>query len=379
MPARVRMPIDRLGGPFTRGAVVGLALAILAMGLVLLFSATQASATHALRAERQLLWALLAIVSGLLAYRVDLDWLRHRAPLFAWAALGLLVGVLLLGKEVNGARRWFDLGPARVQAADFARLALVIALAGILASPTRREHPFLRGFLLPSALAGACFALTLLQPDFGTAFLLAAVSGTMLFLGGVPLRWLAPAALSGIAAFASLVASDPLRTRRILAFLDPEAHRDGAAYQLGQALLAFGAGGATGTGLGNGRQQIAYLPEAHTDFVFAIAGEELGIGGSALIVSLFAALTYLGVRSLGAASDRFTFLLATGCLTLLTFQALFNLGVVTGCLPTKGVSLPLVSYGGSNLLATGLQLGLFARCLQLWEHCRLPETRLREL
>ena len=339
------------------------------LGLIVLFSAT-----HGIHADpyaiirKQAVWLLIALAAGAVAAWVDWERMRFLAWPIAGLTAGLLVLVLIegIGVSVNGARRWLDLGLMRMQVSDFAKIAFVFVLAHYLAANQRRVRSFRSGFCLPCAIIAAVFFLILLEPDFGTAFLVGLIGGAMLFLAGVRLVYLVPSSLLGIGICAVAVVCDPVRLKRITSFLNVEANKADGAYQLWQGILAFGAGGLRGVGLGNGRQQNAFLPEAHTDFIFSVIGEELGFFFTAGVVGLFLLVFTVGVWNLRRAPDMFQYLLVAGALLLISVQALLNLGVVTGCLPTKGLSLPFLSYGGSNLVCMFILVGIVLNGFRRW-------------
>lgn len=340
------------------------------MGLVALSSAGRSFADDpAFILKRQTLWVILGVLVFLVAYRIDLQFVRRCTWPIAGLAAALLALVLVpsVGVEVNGARRWLDLGLMRMQPSDFAKPAFVLLLAHYLASNQRQIRTFGRGFVLPCALIGVFCGLIILGPDFGTAALFGAIGGCLLFVAGVPFLYFVPTAIAGLTAFSFLVYHDPVRLERVTAFLDVEANRGDASYQLWQGLLAFGVGGTEGVGLGNGRQQLSFLPEAHTDFIFPIIGEEMGLLATSGIVIAFGLLFGAAIWNLRRAPNLFQFSLVLGCTLFVVLQALINLGVVTGLLPTKGMSLPFISYGGSNLLVMFGFLGLMLNAFRTWE------------
>lgn len=362
-------------GPYLMLLIPALGLCLL--GLLVLYSAGRGELSGAsLYMKKQLVWLPLAVTGMLIVWRLNLEKLRKFAPWIALAGIVLLLAVLVpgIGKKVNGARRWIDLGPMNMQVSDLVKIIMVYVLAHYLAANQRYLTTFVRGFLLPCSMFGTVFILILLQPDYGTAVLCASVGASMLFLAGARMLYLVPTALLGGALFALAVYLDPVRLKRILSFLDIEANKADGAYQLWQGILAFGTGGITGVGLGNGRQQMAFLPEAHTDFIFPIIGEELGFVFTLLVVIAFVVITFTVIRNLARASNLFQFLLAVGALLLIVFQALINFGVVTGLLPTKGMSLPFISYGGSNLIAMFLCLGIIMNCFRVWNEAPLKRA-----
>ena len=328
---------------------------------------------------RQCLWLAIALSAFGVALCWDTDRTRRLAVVLGVLSLGLLVLVLVpgVGLKVNGARRWIDLGPMNMQVSDVAKIGYIFLLAHYFAVVQRKREHFLEGFLLPLGLIAVFCGLVFLQPDFGTAFLFGLVGGLMLFLAGVSLRYLVPTALAGLGLFAILILRDPVRLERILAFLDVEGHRSAGAYQLWQGLIGFAMGGWQGVGIGNGRQQFAFLPEAHTDFIFPIIGEEMGLLVTLSVVGAFALFFLIVWHQLQKAPSLYSFLLVAGALLFITFQAMINIGVSTGCLPTKGMSLPFISYGGSNLVVTYVLFGLI--CRNIWRWNSPPSIQPREI
>ncbi len=348
------------------------------IGLVVLLSISQSVQGGGIF-KKQLIWLGIALVAGLTTASLDLRLLRKPAVILGLLAVTLAALVLVLvpsiGVKVNGARRWMALGPLRFQVSEFAKLTLVLVLAHYLSINQRFLREFFRGFFLPSALIGGICLLILIEPDFGTAFLCGIVGMALLFLGGTRLIYLIPSFLTAILAFGVAIFFDPVRFKRITSFLDVEGNRSDGSYQLWQGILAFAAGGINGVGLGNGRQQLSFLPEAHTDFIFPIIGEELGLLCSATVLILFLLIFILGVLSLKKAPDLYQFTLAAGSLLFICLQAIINMGVVTGCLPTKGMSLPFISYGGANLVVMFAFTGLLMNLFRSWRKLSLGSMR----
>ncbi len=363
-------------------AILVCVAALLAIGLAVLFSASSTAKGGPPYAYlyKQIIFLGFSIGACWVVVQADLERLRKFAWVAAVFALIALVLVLIpgLGVEVKGSRRWLGFGGLRLQVSEFAKLALVFSLAHYLALNQSRLAGFKRGFLLPAAWVGLFAVLILAEPDFGTALLTGAIGMILLFLAGAKLRFLVPSIALALMAFVALVLHNPVRLRRITSFLDVEANRGDGSYQLWQAILAFAAGGPSGVGLGNGRQQQAFLPEAHTDFIFAILGEEMGLVFTLLVVALFITIFVAGLMHVRRAPNLFQFLLVTGCLLLVSLQAIINLGVVTGMLPTKGMSLPFISAGGSNLLLMGLLVGIIINTSRTWERPK-PLLRRRAL
>ncbi len=355
--------------------------ALVVLGLVVLFSASSPikGGPYAYL-YKQFIFLAVAIAAGWVVAMVDLEQLRKFAWVVGVLALVALLFVLIpgIGIKVNGARRWIGFGGVRLQVSEFAKLAMVFSLAHYLALNQSKLHDLLRGFIIPLGWIGLFSGLIILEPDFGAAFLLGTIGVVLLFLAGVRLKFLLPAIGSLLVLFALLVLFNPLRLQRVLSFLDPEANRQGTGYQPWQAMLAFAAGGVDGVGLGNGRQQNAFLPEAHTDYIFAIMGEEMGLIFTLTVVILFVTIFVAGLLHVRRAPNLFQFLLVTGALLLICLQAIINLGVVTSLLPSKGMALPFISAGGSNLLLMGLLVGVIINSARTWER-PTPLVRRRSL
>ncbi len=344
------------------------------LGLTILFSASVSLKQDPyFYIDKQVLGVAAAGLLCFLASRINLDYARRASAWIGAGALILLVLVLIphLGVSVKGSRRWLGYGAARLQVSEFAKLAMVFCMAHYLALNQTRIGDFKRGYLYPLAIIGVFSGLILLEPDFGTAALALSVGLILLFLAGAKWRYIVPTIGLSAGAFALLVANNPNRLRRFTAFLDVEGNRQGGTYQLYQSLEAFAAGGVNGAGLGQGRQQINFLPEAHTDFIFAVVGEELGMWFTLGVVGVFAVIFVAGLAHLRRAPNLFHFLLASGCLLLMCLQSIINLGVVTGVLPTKGMSLPFISAGLSNLLLMGLLVGVLINTQRAWGRAAL--------
>lgn len=345
------------------------AMALVALGLTILFSA---SASFKQGPYYYLNKQIIGVVAaGVLAYvvgRLDLESLRKYAWPIGIITVVMLVAVLVphLGIKVKGSRRWLGFGAFRLQVSEFAKLSLVFCLAHYLALNQTRIAEWKRGFLWPLGIIGVFAALIAKEPDLGTAALAVAVGFTLLFLAGARWRYILPPAAAVVGIFSVIVVLMPNRLARFTAFLDVEGNKQGGTYQLYQSLAAFAAGGTDGAGLGQGRQQINFLPEAHTDFIFAVVGEELGLWVTLGVVVVFCIMFIAGLAHLRRAPNLFQYLLSAGCLLLISLQAIINLGVVTGIFPTKGMSLPFISAGLSNLLLMGLLLGIIINTQRSW-------------
>ena len=349
--------------------LIAVALGLTTLGLVMLFSAGVAerfTGPHGLLVK-QIIWLGLSFLLGLYVAFMNLDWLRkHTWWIFGLCSLALFLTLIPgIGIKVNGAQRWIGIGPLRVQPSEFAKIGLVFGLAAYFSSRQRQIKTFLHGFFIPSVLVGLICGLIILQPDFGTCFLCGAVAASMMFMAGTSLRWLLPVAGLAIFVFSMLIYFDPHRIRRVTSFLDVEANAHDSGYQLWQGMLAFGVGGVNGVGLGMGRQQMHFLPEAHTDFIFPVIGEELGLVCTLGILVCFLLMFVWVSWRLRQTPKLYEYLLVMGALLFVCLQAIINMGVVTGSMPTKGMSLPFISYGGSNLMVTfvfvGLMINVFRR------------------
>ena len=364
--------------PFAGAFILLVVISLTFLGLVVLYSASRSLATDPTQLLRkQLIWLGIALIACVAVVFADLSALRKYAYLLAGSAVFMLILVLIpgIGVRVNGAQRWIDLGPMLLQVSEIGKLGLLFILAHYLAANRRYFDDVLLGYIIPCGILAIICGLIIIEPDFGTAFLCGTVGGLMLYLSGVRLKFLVPTAILALILFSVAVYKDPVRLQRITSFLDVEGNRSDSSYQLWQGILAFGAGGIEGVGLGAGRQQMAFLPEAHTDFIFAIVGEELGLIFTIGVVLLFMLLFYVGVLQLNRAPSLYQYLLVMGALLFVTLQALINIGVVTGCLPTKGMSLPFISYGGSNLVFMFVLIGIILNRFRAWEVPEMPRQR----
>ena len=348
-----------------------LVLALLGLGVVMVYSASAIIATDRFGdahffLKKQLFWAVLglAVMWGVMA----VDYRRWRplvSPLLALAFV-LLVLVLIppFGQSINGTRRWLRWGPISVQPTELAKLVLVVYLADFLARRQAALGNLWRGVAPPLVVTGAVAALVLVQPDLGSAVAIVGVVLCMLFVAGARLAHLGLIGALAVPVAIAAVWVAPYRLRRVLTFMDPWADPRGAGFQIIQSYLALGGGGLLGRGLGESKQKLFYLPEPHTDFIFAILGEELGFAGAVLTVGLFGLLLWRGIRVGLRVADPFGALLAFGVTAYLATQAAVNLGVVVGLLPTKGLPLPFVSSGGSSLLVAMAGVGLLLNVSQ---------------
>jgi cell division protein FtsW len=359
--------------------LVFVTLGLVAFGLVMVYSATSASAALGdgdpmSYLKRQSVYALLGVVLMLVAARFDYHRLRYLAPALLLGSLALCAAVLVLGPEINGARRWFILGPASFQPSELAKLSLCVFAAVYLA---RRRTPQTLGELArPLGLLTAIFcALILVEPDLGTTITLCGMMLAIFLVAGVPLVPLVGATVLAVGVGLLAIWVEPYRRARVFSFLDPWSDPEGNGFQMVQALIGIGSGGVTGAGLGESVAKMNYLPEAHTDMIFAVVGEELGFVGSVLVIGAFAAFAFAGFRVAHRCRDPLGKLLAAGITALVCGQASINLAAVLGIAPLTGIPLPFVSYGGSSLVVLLAGVGIL---LNIAVNERVVEARVRD-
>ena len=344
----------------------GTAMLIVVIGLVMIYSASAIIATQRFGTGnpyyfmmRQCIWLVAGATAMAILMHLDPSVLRQRRVVYgAMAAVALGLVIALFQSPINGTHRWIHFPGFQVQPSEFAKPAMVLFLAYFL---TRREERIndLTATLLPLGCILSLYAgLILLGRDFGTAMTLILVSAGMIFAAGVAWRYVAGFTLALLPIAGYFAISAAYRRERLLSFLNPEADPLGKTFQAMQSLIALGTGGFQGLGIGNGRQKLFFLPEPHTDFIFSIIGEELGFVGAVALVGAFALLAWRGFRIARYSRDRFAFYAALGCTLMIAVQALINVSVALCLLPTKGLPLPLVSYGGSSLLASLIAVGL---------------------
>lgn len=345
--------------------LLGIILILLAIGVIMTYSSSAVKGYlyfddpyHYFKAE--LIWAALGL--GAMTVALLFNW----RLLYKWAKPILLAALLLLlavkvpgvGRTVNGATRWIGVGPLSIQPSEVIKLAMVLMMARFLADNPNYVFSFRKGVLPSLLLLAVVSGLIMLQPDLGTTLVIAATVFFMLLAAGARMGHLAGLGLTGLGMVVAAIMAAPYRMRRIFAFLDPWADPSGKGYQTIQSLLALGPGGLFGLGLGQSRQKFLYLPENHTDFIFAMIGEELGFIGASLVVLLFFLLVWRGFRAAINAPNIFLGVLAVGLTALIGIQAMINMGVVTGVLPVTGITLPFLSYGGTSLFFTMTGAGL---------------------
>jgi len=331
-------------------------LVLTAFGALMVYSSTAVVAGERYGSSeyffvRFAVYAILGLALMAITMNIDYRLYSKWSIVLLFGALTLLVLVFSpLGKTAGGARRWIDVGAFQIQPAEPAKLVLIIWLAGWLAARQTRLKSFMRGFLPSAAVIAIVALLVLIERDLGTPVVLGLTAGTVMFVGGIKISYLAYSVAAAVPLFAALVAFDPERLDRVLVFLDPFDHVREGGWQLVQSYLAFQRAGVQGVGLGNSIQKLYYLPAAHTDFIVAIVAEEFGLIGTMTVLALFVVLAAAGLRVAARAPDLDGSLLALGITVMIAFQAVCNMAVATGLVPTKGLPLPYVSFGGSSLV-----------------------------
>ena len=355
-------PIRHMGGADMRQVATLLVFsvaALVALGMVMLYSASMSDQGMRMMVK-QAQWLGLGMIVCTTAALVDYRILRR----YSWAIIAIAVVLLALvlvpgiGYKIGGARRWFKLGGVSFQPSELAKIALLVWTAFYCEWQSRNIKSFRHGVLIPWSVLGLVLCLILVEPDRGTFILMSAVCAGVLFVGGVRAHYLALPVLVGAIGIAYLLWVDPVRMARIMSWLNPEDFKTTTGYQNWQAMIALGSGGVAGVGLGDGRQKLGFVPEHHTDFIFSVIGEELGLVATLSVLIGFMFITMCGMMIAWKARDRFGYYLATGITLLIGTQAVINIGVVTSALPNKGMSLPFISYGGSNLLAMLAMVGI---------------------
>ncbi len=370
-PTTMPLPADVAPAQMARTIdpwIAGAAIFLVAVGVVLVYSASafraQSQAGDAsLYLVRHLSSVAVGVVALFVVLRCPIEWWSRAAyPLLILAA-GLLCLLFVpgLGREVNGATRWLQLGPVSFQPGELAKLAIVVYLAHSLAKKRDKASTFSIGFLPHVIVTSFIVALIIVQPDIGTSAVIYATLGLMLFVAGTRIGYLVLAIVAALPVLYSYVATHKHAWSRLVAFLEPEAHRQGAGYQVWESIVSFGSGGAWGLGLGAGKQKLYFLPESHTDFIFAVIGQELGLLGVVLVIGAFAIVIGRGMWIASKLPCRFPMFLAFGVSSWLALQAAVNMAVVMALVPTKGLTLPFVSYGRSSMIISMIALGVLLR------------------
>ena len=352
----------------------GVVVALVCVGVVMVYSASAIVAADRFHdpfffLKKQLFWAVLGL--GCLWGGMLLDYRNLERLVMPLLVVSFVLLVLVLvppfGQSINGTRRWFHVGPVSFQPVELAKFALVLYLASYLTRKQEAVARFTEGLLPLLLVAGGLASLTLLQPDLGNSLALVILTLALAYLAGARVQHMALIAGAALPVVVALIALKPYRWRRMVAFMNPWDDPQGSGFQIIQSFLALGSGGWLGVGLGDSKQKLFYLPEPYTDFIFAIVGEELGLLGAVVIVALFALLIWRGLRIGLRAPDAFGAFLGLGLTIMLATQTIVNLGVVTGALPTKGLPLPFISFGGSALLMTMFSAGVL---LSISQHGR---------
>jgi cell division protein FtsW len=339
-------------------------LALLVIGIVMLFSTSAyAHDSHGdvyFFIKRQAIWIGIGLVVCIFAALMNYQFWQKTWWLWFAVALAALALCYIphIGMRINGSRRWVGYGPITFQPSEFAKIATIIFLAAWFARREKPDGNVLSEFIIPLAIISVPAALVLGEVDLGTTALIGTTAFVVMFIAGINSLWLGGLALAGLGGLLIVATQISERMGRLSAFLHPQNYKDDAGLQQMQALIAWGSGGMDGLGLGNGRQKMLYLPYAHTDFIFPIIGEELGLRFSLLVVFLFVVIIVCGIMIALHARDRFGLLLGCGIVSLLALQAAVNIGVTTSLLPNKGLPLPFISYGGSNLAACMFAIGV---------------------
>jgi cell division protein FtsW len=347
-----------------RGVLICTAL-LAALGVVMVYSSSAIYAHDrygdaAFFLKRHLVYLSLGLLCAGAVLALDPKQIRRGAKTLMVVVLLLLLAVLVpgIGHKVSGARRWFRVGIFSIQPSELAQLAVILYYADVLTRKRGLLKDFFQGVLPALMVLGLTLVFILAEPDLGTSVAIAVVAVLMLFLAEVEWRYLLPLFLSVIPVVTMLVMIKPYRVRRVLAYLNPWADPEGSGFQLIQSLVALGSGGWFGQGLGESRQKLFYLPAAHTDFIFSVIGEELGFIGATGVLILLGLLCWYGFRLAASAPDSFGFLAGTGIVALIGLEALVHVGVATGAIPTKGLPLPFVSYGGSSLIVNLISIAV---------------------
>jgi cell division protein FtsW len=352
-------------------------LALTVFGLVMVYSASAmlAQKQHAgdqfYFLKRQAIWGLIGLVMMTVAIKVDYRYYKHRKVVMTMLGISLVLLVLVLFLPIlNGTHRWIRYGSASLQPSEIAKLSVIIFLAYFIDRQSDALNDYKNTFVPIALISGVVMGLVAAEPDLGTALSIGLVFAVVVFAAGMPFRYLASLAAPAVPVLVYMLVLVPWRHQRILDFLDPWKNQTTSAFQTVQALVAIGSGGETGVGLAQGKQKLFYLPSPHTDFIFAVIGEELGLIGAAAVVLVFAIVAWRGLRAARLAPDSFGQLLAVGITVMIAAQAFFNMSVALSLVPAKGIPLPFISCGGSslamNLLAAGILLNVSKHGGESW-------------
>jgi len=359
----------------TRINLLTVSIVLICIGIIMIYSSSSIYAWERYGdsfyfLKRHLVFLIVGMLFTFLAMIVDYRLLRKYAHFLFWVAFILLILVLIpgLGREVSGAKRWFRFKFISFQPSEFANLALIIYIADFICRKGEQIKSLLKGFIPPICALGATSLLILLQPDLGTTIALGSVVLIMLYIAGVRPRYILSLVLCSLPMVYLLVFSVPYRRARILAFLNPWLDPKGSGFQIIQSQIAIGSGGLFGVGLGHSQQKLFYLPAAHTDFIFSIIGEELGLLGTLVVILLFMIFIRQGLKIIKNSQDKFGYFLALGLILMISLKAIVNIGVSCGVFPTKGLPLPFISYGGSSLIFDMVSLGILVNIARWGEY-----------
>ena len=349
----------------TRSNLFLIVMILIAIGIIMIYSTSAIYANDRMNdslyfIKRHLVYLAGGLIMMLAAMAIDIQALRRLSKPVMLISIMLLILVLIphIGRETAGARRWFKIGLINFQPSEFAKIAIFVYLADLLARKEKVAKSFLYGYLPPVLVLGLVLGLVLLEPDLGTAIAISVVGMLMLFVNGIRPLYIIASILASIPALYMLLFRVPYRRKRMMIFLNPWADKRGAGFQIIQSFIALGSGGLLGVGLGQSRQKLFYLPASHTDFIFSIIGEELGFIGAASVVALFILFVWEGMKITFNAAGQFERLLSMSLVCLIALEAVINIGVTAGVLPTKGLPLPFISYGGTSLIFHLVAVGL---------------------
>ena len=356
-----------------RSSIFLIVAILVAIGIVMIYSASAIYAYGKMGdslyyLKRHLIYLVLGLILMFVAMSIDMNRLKEHARPIMLFSMFLLLLVLIphIGREAAGARRWFRMGPVNFQPSEFAKIALIVYLADMIARKKDLMKSFIYGYVPAAMVLAVTVGLVLLEPDLGTAITMSFIMVVMLYVGGTRVSYILASVMASLPVLYVLLFRVAYRRKRLMIFLDPWSDKRGTGFQIIQSFIALGSGGLFGVGLGQSRQKLFYLPASHTDFIFSIIGEELGFIGTASIVILFTLFVWQGMKVAFRAVGAFERQLSLGIVSLIALEAIINIGVTAGALPTKGLPLPFISYGGSglifHLMAVGLLLNVARSC-----------------
>lgn len=356
-----------------RRSIFSIVAILVGIGIVMIYSASAIYAHSNMHdsmyfLKRHLIYLAAGLVLMFVTMSVDLKRIKELSKPMMLAAIALLVLVLVphIGREISGAKRWFKFGLVNFQPSEFAKVVVLIYMADFIARKKELVKSFLQGYVPAMMVLGITVGLILLEPDLGTAVTISVVTIMMLYVSGLRVSYIIASILASLPLMYMLLFRVPFRRRRLMIFLNPWADKRGTGFQIIQSFIALGSGGLFGVGLGQSRQKLFYLPASHTDFIFSIIGEELGLIGTASVVILFILFVWEGMKVVMRTSGLFEKMLSFGIISMIALEAIINIGVTAGALPTKGLPLPFISYGGSGLIfhlvAVGLLLNAAKSC-----------------